>query len=151
MNHKSEGLNLKKLSREFLTEKELIFVGYSSRNQGFSKALYKGFMDNGIKVYPMNKNAGGTYDVKVYQSFDELPNIPQTAFVLVNKEHAIDAVKSLAEKGIKKVLFQTKRSVDEEVLGICKDAGMEVAIGCPMMLFGGGLHRFHGWIAGVKK
>ena len=146
-----EGGNMKKISREFLAENELIFVGYSGRNQSFSKSIYKGFMDNGITVYPMNTKSGANYEVKVYQNFDDLPKIPQTAFVLVNKNNAEKAVKELAEKGVKKIFFQSKRSINEAVIDVCNESGIELAVGCPMMLFGRGLHRFHGFISGVKK
>ncbi|MGE5682894.1 MAG: hypothetical protein ACM34K_18660, partial [Bacillota bacterium] len=61
------------------------------------------------------------------------------------------AVKQLKDFGIKRILFHNSKTVSQETLEECRQAGIETAIGCPMMIFGKGLHRFHGFLSGVKK
>jgi len=139
-----------KLSRDFFTGNEVLFVGYSSRNAAFSKQVYQAFMRGGIKVYPLNNKAGGSYDVKVYRCISELPKIPECAYVLLNTENARNAVRELAGSGVKRILFQNKKSVDEGILNECKKAGIETVVACPMMVLGSGLHKLHAFFAGVR-
>ena len=137
-------------SKDFYEGNEVLFVGYSGKNQGFSKMIYQAFTDNGIKVYPMNSKDGATYDVKVYKNFEELPQKPKTAFLLLNKENTRKVIQGLADNGIKKIQFQTKGNVDNAILEQCKNLGIKTIVACPMARFGKGLHRFHGYLAGVR-
>lgn len=139
-----------KLSRSFFTDKDVLFVGYSSRNAAYSKEIFKALTDNRIKVYPYNKKENATYDTKVYKKLEELPVVPKTAFILLNKDNTTNAVKELLPKGIKKILFRSKNQVDPAVLAECEKAGVETAFGCPMMVYGTGMHKFHAFLAGVK-
>ena len=136
-----------KLNKNFFKEKEILFVGYSSRNSAYSKEIYQAFINNQIKVYPFNKKENATYDVKVYQRMEELPVIPKSAFVLLNKGNAANEVKELIDKGVKRILF---RSADAETLAECEKAGVEATVGCPLMIYGTGFHKFHAFLAGVK-
>lgn len=139
-----------KLSKDFLKNKELLFIGYSGRNNAFSKMVYEALVNKGIKVYPVNRKDKGEYDIKVYKSLDELQKIPQCAYVLLNQENAKNEIPLLAAKGVKKMLFQNNRVANPETLKICKDNGVEALVGCPMMVAGTGMHKFHAFFAGVK-
>lgn len=139
-----------KLYKGFFKEKDVLFVGYSSRNSAYSKGIYKAFTDNGIKVYPYNTKENAQYDIKVYKSLSELPQVPQTAFVLLNTANASAAVKELIDKGVKRILFRSNTTADQATLEECEKAGIETAYGCPMMLYGSGLHKLHAVFAGVK-
>lgn len=140
-----------KLSKEFFADNEVLFVGYSSRNERFCSDVMQAMMNAGIKVIPFNKKAGGSGQVRVFNSFESLPKVPRCALVLLNSRNARTAVKELSAHGVQKVLFQSKRTATPEVLDECAGLGLEAAVGCPMMLFGSGFHRFHGFLAGVKK
>lgn len=139
-----------KLYKGFFKDKDVLFVGYSSRNSGYSKGIYKAFTDNGIRVYPYNIKENAQYDVKVYKRLSELPVVPQTAFVLLNTKNASGAVMELIDKGVKRILFRSKVTADQATLEACDKAGVETAYGCPMMLLGSGLHKIHAVLAGVK-
>ncbi|HWT74994.1 MAG TPA: CoA-binding protein [Mobilitalea sp.] len=139
-----------KLHSGFLTDKDILFVGYSSRNIGYSRELLKAFTNNRIKVYPYNTKENAKFDIKVYQNLSELPVMPKTAFILLNKDNTSKAVKELIGKGFKKILFHSQKTVDPAALAECDKAGIETAYGCPMMIFGTGFHKFHAFIAGVK-
>ena len=141
-----------KLNKDFFTDNEVLFVGYSGgKNKVFVQGVHRAFVKHGLKVYPMNPRKDASFDVKVYRSFDELPKVPASAFVLLSKENAKKAIKELKERGVKKILFQSKRMADRELLDQCKALGLETAVACPMMVFGGGFHKFHGFLAGVRK
>ena len=138
------------LTKEFLNEKEVLFVGYSLKNNAFSKSIYQAFTNRGTKVYPLNTNSTGNSDVKVYKGFEELPKVPSFAYVLLNKNNATLAIEKLAKNGVNKVLFQNKKVADEEIMSKCRQLGINVAVGCPMMILGTGLHKLHAFFAGVK-
>jgi len=142
---------MKKISRDFFKSDKILFIGYSSKGRRFCSNVLNAFVKNGFKVYPMNTRTKDGFDVKVYQSYDELPEMPDTAYVLLKGVNAERAVNSLKDKGIKRILFQSERMVDQSVREQCERMGIETAAGCPMMLFGSGLHRIHGFFAGVKR
>lgn len=139
-----------KLNQDFFINKEVLFVGYSSRNNKYSKAIYEAFSNNGIKVYPFNSKDNTKSDVKVYNSLDNLPTIPKCAYVLMNKNNTNKIVKQLADNGIKKILFHSSRTVEPATLDECNKMGIETAVACPMMIFGSGIHKIHGIFAGVR-
>ena len=141
---------MKNLKNDFFTEKEILFMGYSSRVPQLSSMIYKAFTDAGMKVYPINPKASEKYDVKVYQNISELPKIPSIAYILLDNENAKTAVRQLKDSGVKKILFHRGKTVDQSLLDECKVAGLETAVACPMMIFGSGLHKLHGFFAGVR-
>lgn len=141
---------MKNLKNEFFTEKEILFIGYSSRAPQLSSMIYKAFTDAGMKVYPVNPKSSEKYDVKVYKDISELPKVPSIAYVLLNNENAKAAVKQLKGSGVKKILFHRGKTADQSLLDECKEAGIETAVACPMMVFGSGLHKLHAFFAGVK-
>lgn len=139
-----------KLSKNFFSDDDLLFVGYSGSKRAFSQQLYRAFLRQGIKVYPLNTNENGNYDVKVYQNLDELTQIPKTAYILLNKDNTKKVIQQLFDQGVKKVLFHSKKTVDEGTFSECKRLGMTAAVGCPMMVLGSGIHKIHGFFAGVR-
>jgi acyl-CoA synthetase (NDP forming) len=140
-----------KLNEEFFPEKEVLFIGYSGgMNKAFSQNVYRAFEKRGITVYPMNTRTDGRFDVKVYGSFDELPKIPSSAYLLLKRENTKKIVRELKQRGVKRILCQSSRTIDPETLAECKAMGLETAVACPMMSFGGGFHRLHGFFARVR-
>lgn len=139
-----------KLSKEFFIGNEVLFVGYSAKNQGFSKMVYQAFSNNGIKVYPVNNRENGSYDVKVYKGLEDLPRVPKTAYILLNKDNTRKVIRKLADMGVQKILFQSGRNADQSILEECGKMGLETTVACPMMKFGSGIHKVHAFFAGVR-
>lgn len=137
--------------REFITNGEILFMGYSRKKESFSRMLYKEFGKAGITVYPVNPNKEGSYDIKVYNSASEIDKVPETAYILTKRENTAEAFSDLKDTGVKRILFQSKKLVPEEVLEECRAKGIETAIACPMMLIGGGLHKIHRFFASLGK
>lgn len=141
---------MKNLKSDFFTEKEILFLGYSSRTPQFSSMIYKAFTNAGIKVYPVNPKTSAKYDVKVYHSISEIPEVPSIAYVLMDNENAKTAVQQLKDSGVKKIMFHRGKTADQSLLDECSRAGIETAVACPMMLFGSGIHKLHALFAGVR-
>lgn len=139
-----------KINKSFFDGQEVLFVGFSEKEKMFCEMVYKAFSDNGIKVYPLNNRKGASFDRKVYTEFAELPVIPKTAYVLLNKENTRKVVTELADRGVRKILFQGKGNVEPETLQKCRDLGVEPIVACPMMILGKGFHKIHAFFAGVR-
>jgi acyl-CoA synthetase (NDP forming) len=139
----------KRIERSFFKADEVLFIGYSRKTEAFCKKVKEAFEKSGAVVYPVNPN-GGTGDVQVFKSLEAVPAKPDFAYVLTNKTTTGSLVEALAERGVKRLLFNSMMSVDGATLDRCAKLGIETAVACPMMAFGGGFHRFHGFFAGVR-
>lgn len=141
---------MKKLTRDFFDSGSVVMIGYSSKKDSFCRPVYQDLMKAGIKVFPVNKKKDATYDVEVYNSLSDIETMPEIGYILTSKAYVRDAVKELSQAGIKKVLVQSKSFIDEKTVAFSEENGVELYYGCPLMAKGKGLHRFHGWLAGVK-
>ena len=139
----------RKIPRSFFQAKEVLFIGYSKRQEAFCKTIREAFERSGATTYPVNPR--GSFDgLQVYKSLDEVPAKPAFAYVVTNKTTTAGLVEALAARGVDRVLFQSSMSVDKATLERCAKLGMETAVACPMMALGGGFHKFHGFLAGVR-
>lgn len=138
-----------KLSKDYFTNKEVLVVGYPMKADPSMQMILKEFLNNGIKVFALNEQAGGDAGIKVYRSLEELPKVPECAYMYAEKIDIDPWIGRLAAAGVKRVLYHSKRDVDPGQLEETRKAGMEAAVACPMMLLAKGIHRFHGKLAGV--
>jgi predicted CoA-binding protein len=141
---------MKKIDKNFVENKEVLFLGVAQRYKMFSQMAYKGFVANGIKVFPVSVD-DESYGFQTYKSIDELPAVPKTAYTILDAPDTKKLVPKLKDKGVTKLLFHSANIYDDELVAQCQKAGIEVAASCPLMLYGKGLHRFHGFISGVKR
>lgn len=139
----------KKLDKGFFLADEILFIGYSRTHEGFSRRVYDAFRQSGAEVYAVNPH-GGPDGVPVFRSLDEVPAKPRFAYVLTGKGATAGIVDQLAARGVRRILFNSKMSVDQATLERCATLGLETAVACPLMAFGGGFHKLHGFFAGVK-
>ncbi len=138
-----------KLNRDFFIDNEVFFVGFSSRQESFCNSVYQAFSNSGIRVIPLNKNRNLKFDIKVYNDTGDLQNLPKTVYFLTNQKNTGEMVKELKNRGVKRILFNSKKSVSPATLKECSEAGIQTVVACPMMLLGGGFHRLHGFFAGI--
>ena len=140
----------KTIKRSFFEADEVLFVGYSKRHESFCEAIAEAYRKRGAAVYPVNPKPEA-FSAKVWPRIEDVEGKPTFAYVLTNKKHNAAVVEALAARGVQRVLFQSSVSADKAILDRCAELGMEAALGCPMMVLGGGFHRFHGFLAGVRK
>lgn len=138
-----------KLTKAYFTDNEVLIAGYPLSDDPSMKMILKAFLDNGIKVYALNDKADGKYDIKVFTSIAGLPKIPECCYVYFDKPDIDAWIEPLAKAGVKRVLFHSKKDVEPAQLEKCREAGLETAIACPLMLLGKGIHRLHKFLAGV--
>ncbi len=135
-------------NKDIFTGNKVLLVGYSKDSSSFSRHVYRGLADSGIKVYPYNPNKS-EYDVKVYNDYNEIKDIPEVAVVLLNKENLSSAIDDLLGSGIKRLIINNKNSASEEVIQKCKDKAIELNILCPLLIVGTGFHKIHKFFAQI--
>lgn len=135
----------------FFTNDEVLFVGVSRNPKSFSRSVYKDFISAGIKVIPVNHNPFQLNEKIVYKDATHIEQTPECAYILLNKNNTKEAVETLRGRGIKKILFHSKKTVDQETLDRCQSLGIETVIACPkMMVSKMPIHKLHGFVAGVR-
>jgi len=135
----------------FFTDNQVLFIGVSSNPRSFSRSVYKDFIRSGIKVIPVNKRKFALDGQVNFQSVQDIHQIPSCAYILLNQENTKEAVESLIGRGVKKILFHSRKTVDEHTLSLCKSHGIESVIACPKMMINSlPIHKIHGFFAGVR-
>lgn len=139
----------KRIEGSFFSADSVIFVGYSSRNIGFCKMVREAFERSGTRVFPVNPS-GSVAGESVFTSIESLSGKADFAVVLTKKERNRAVAQELAKAGVKRVAFANSLCADRGVLDTCAELALEAVVACPMMALGGGLHRLHGFLAGVR-
>ena len=138
-----------KFNKNFFENNEILFFGATKKYKMFCNSAYKALSGRGIKIYPLCDEAD-IFSFKVYKDFNELPVIPKTAYTILDTDDNRKIINQLKERGIKRILFHSKRIIDQDILDRCAELGIETAIACPLMIYGSALHRVHGFFAGVR-
>ena len=141
---------MNKIDKNFVLNNEILFLGVSKQYKMFSDMAYDGFVKKNVKVFPVRMD-NEKYKYETFGSINEISSVPKTAYTIMDTSDNKKIMKDLKAKGVTKILFHSKNIIDDELLTQCKELGFEVAVSCPLMYYGSGLHRFHGFISGVKK
>ncbi len=139
-----------KLSKSFLGN-EIVVYGCTKADNLYYKRLYRAFSANGIKVYGLPTQPESELDFEVYPSLDAMPHVPSCAFVLCPRADTVKAVGALNKCGVKRFLFYSRKYVSDEALEICEKNGIEVRLGCPLMLYASGPCLLHAAAAGAMS
>ncbi len=135
-------------NEQFFLRLSFAVIGNSKR-KGFPVLTYSGLRRMGKTVYPVD--LGGATTIKgdaAYQSLSALPKPVDAAVVEVPRSETLDAVKQVADAGIKDVWLHM-RTDTPEVLAYCREHGINVRHGtCAVMYTGAGsYHRVHRGLA----
>ncbi len=137
-------------SKELFAEGEVLYAGFSKRNEAYSMGIREAFEKAGITVHAYNPKTTADFAITVHRSLDGLPKIPKAAVIAMKAIHSAELVEELHAKGVKRILFVSARATTPAILERCEALGITAAVACPLMIFGTGLHRFHGRLAGIK-
>lgn len=93
----------------FFSPKSVLIIGVSRKALSFSYTILKNLLEIFYqgKLYILNPNASEILGVKSYHSFDDLPEIPELAVIVLGKE-IINIVEELGQKGVKYIAIQTE-------------------------------------------
>jgi len=135
--------------KDFFSDNQVLLVGYSSKSPHFSHLVYRAFIKGGLKVYPFNTNKNSKYDIPVINDLKDIINKPSAACILLKPENTASIIPLIAEAGIKKILFQSSSDVTPQILEDCDKLGITYKLACPLMYYGGFIHKIHGFFAGA--
>jgi len=127
----------RKQIRRLLDPASIAIVGASANLESFNGRVIKNLLRHGFsgKVYPVNPKYKEVADLPCYRSISDLPEIPETAFIAVGREHVLDVVRECAAIGVPAVTIYTAGfsefdekgcRLEEEIAGIAEAAGMRV-------------------------
>jgi len=100
----------------FFNPKSVLIVGVSRQALSFSFTVLKNLLEIFYKgkLYILNPNANDILGVKSYHSFDELPEIPELAVIVLGK-NILEVVENLGKIGVKYVAIQTELKPGAEI------------------------------------
>ncbi len=136
---------------KFLDLKRIAFVGISSNEKDFSRMIYNELVKREYEVVPVNPKIDDIDGVKVFASIKDIEPAVEGVFIITAPSTAEKIVQECIEANIKNIWLHRgvgKGSVNEKVLALCKDNGVEVVPGyCPFMFLPGtGFgHKLHGF------
>jgi acyl-CoA synthetase (NDP forming) len=93
----------------FFNPKSVLIVGVSRQALSFSYTVLKNLLEIFYqgRLYILNPNASDILGVKSYHSFDELPEIPELAVIVLGKD-ILEVMEQLGKLGVKYVAIQTE-------------------------------------------
>jgi len=135
---------------DFLSSKEIAVAGVSPKKGNWGMTLVKELKKKGYKVYPVNPKYQEIGELKVWPTVKELPETAESLILAVNPELAKEIIAQSAGTGIKRAWMQQSMgdgAYSPEGVELAKENNIDVVHGfCPMMFFGGGMHKFHLWM-----
>lgn len=134
----------------FLDSKEIAIAGVSPKKGNWGMALIKELKKKGYTVYPVNPKHAEIDGMTIYASVKELPLSVESLILAVNPERAQHIISECEGTGIKRVWMNQgvgDGAYSEIGVQLSKEKKLDYVYGfCPMMFFGGGLHKFHYWM-----
>jgi predicted CoA-binding protein len=113
-------------------------------------ALVKELNKKGYTVYPINPKHAEINGMQVYASVKKLPRSVESLILAVYPERARSIISDREGTGIRRVWMNQgvgDGAWSEEGVELSKQNNLDFVYGfCPMMFFGGGLHKFHYWM-----
>lgn len=93
----------------FFNPKSVLIIGASRQALSFSFTVLKNLLEIFYqgKLYILNPNANDILGVQSYHSFDELPEIPELAVIVLGKD-ILQIVEKLGQAGVKYIAIQTE-------------------------------------------
>ena len=100
----------------FFNPKSVLIVGASRQALSFSYTVLKNLLEIFYqgKLYILNPNANEILGVKSYHSFDELPEVPDLAVIVLGR-NILDVVENLGKMGVKYIAIQAELKPGQNV------------------------------------
>lgn len=93
----------------FFNPKSVLIVGVSRKALSFSYTVLKNLLEIFYqgRLYILNPNASEILGVHAYHSFEELPEVPELAVIVLGK-NILEIVEKLGKMGVKYIAIQTE-------------------------------------------
>ena len=141
---------IRELIDRFMNCKRIAFVGLSSDQKSFSRALFNDFLKRGYDIVPVNPSQTQINDLPCYKKINDIKP-PVEAVLIMTKPHNVpDILEDCNSAGIKLIwLYRSmgQGAVSPEAVKFGRDNNLDLIPGyCPYMFwkdsgFVHGLHR----------
>jgi predicted CoA-binding protein len=131
-----------------INQKSFAVVGVSRNGKKFGNTIFDELKKKGRIVYQINRNSSEINGEKCYASINDLPEKPGAAIISINPKDTENAVREIAEAGIKNVWIQQGSKSDEAVM-FCKENNINVVYDECILMFAEpveSIHKFHKFI-----
>jgi len=136
-------------SKSFFTPGPLAFVGWSSKKLAYCESIRSTLESQGFTLFSVNNSPTSGFGPEVSRDLASMPADLVQAFILPGGDPALEAVEDLARRGFRRVLIRS-RKLSESAVAKARELGLDAVTGCPLMVYGRGMHRFHGLLAGLR-
>ena len=136
--------------RDFLGQQRLAMIGVSHEPKHFSRTVFRAFRQRNFDVAPVNPAMGEIDGAPCYSRVQDIQPPVDTALLMTPAAVTDEVVKDCVDAGIRRV-WMYRRS--PAAVSFCEAHGISVIAGeCPLMFLPqtGWIHRFHGWLHGVR-
>ena len=143
-------LFMKQTINAFLESKRIAIVGVSEKSSNMGKSLMDELGKKGYDILPVNPNYDRIGDTHCYAGIRDLPDDIESVILLVPPSISEAVVQEAIGTPVKRIWMHQgvgKGAYSDAARDTCKSNGIDVVYGfCPLMFFGGGMHKFHFWI-----
>lgn len=138
---------MRKLDKNFIGNK-LLVCGVTPKDKYHAKILDEDYTKSGTDLFFVytTPNIG----FKTYDSFADLPELPDCAYILSDREQTAAILPQVIDQGIKKILFFGQECFDEKDLALCEANGVDARFGCPLIFSKVIFCRIHAFFGGFR-
>jgi hypothetical protein len=140
---------MKKLDRDFIGEK-LLVCGATPKDKYHVTILFKDYTDAGIDLFFMSTTPKTDIGFKTYDSFSDLPEVPDCAYIMSDKDQTAGNLRQVIDLGIKKILFYGPECYSKEHEELCLANNIDARYGCPIIFSKVVFCRIHAFVGGFK-
>lgn len=140
---------MKKLDKAFIGNK-LLVCGVTPKDKNHVRILYEDFTKLGIDLFFMYTTLKSNIGLKTYDNFADLPELPDCAYIMSDREQTATILRQVIDQGIKKILFFGPECFDEEGLALCEANGVDARFGCPLIFCEVIFCRIHAFFGGFR-
>jgi uncharacterized protein len=131
------------LVQDFLAQEKIAVVGVSDQRETGCNQAYRGFLNAGYTVFPVNPRLDSFEGAPCYPDLPSIPETPDAVFILANPSVTDQIVRQCIDLGVKHVwmhcmmgtkpgLAKSMTSVSPEAIELCREHGIIVIPGsCP--------------------
>ncbi|MCK5068241.1 MAG: CoA-binding protein [Bacteroidales bacterium] len=141
---------MKDIIQAFLDSGKVAIAGASDKKDNFGRSLMTELFKLDKEVFPVNPCCQEIEGWPCVPTVKDLPEEVENLILAVPPQLTDEIVDQCIGTGIKRVWMVKgigKGAYSEKAHAKCSESNLEVVYGfCPMMFYGGGMHKFHLWL-----
>ena len=130
---------------QFCKPQRIAVVGVSPTGKGFGYTIFKTLKKRGFEVIPVHPSGDTIDGQNSYKSLNDIPDIPDSAVVVVQPEAAQQVVSDAAQAGIRNIWFQQGADFSRAE-AMAREKGLTPVVNRCILMYSEpvtGIHAFH--------